>query len=53
MGSSADGRGLALLRLDRAEEARVAGVPLIAGTAMLTIRKPFWARFAYPGETAA
>ncbi|MGA0530506.1 YgfZ/GcvT domain-containing protein [Hansschlegelia sp. KR7-227] len=53
MGSSANGRGLALLRLDRAEEARAAGVPLVAGAAMLTIEKPAWARFAYPGETAA
>lgn len=53
MGSAADGRGLALLRLDRAAEARLAGVPLIAGTAMLTPRKPSWARFAFPGETAA
>ncbi|GLK81515.1 YgfZ/GcvT domain-containing protein [Methylopila turkensis] len=53
MGSSADGRGLALLRLDRAEEARAAGTPLIAGAAMLTLVKPSWARFAFPGETAA
>lgn len=53
MGSSAEGRGLALLRLDRAEEARAAGVPLIAGAAMLTPEKPAWARFAFPGETNA
>jgi len=53
MGSSTDSRGLALLRLDRAEEARAAGVPLIAGSAMLTIEKPAWARFAFPGETTA
>lgn len=53
MGSSVEGRGLALLRLDRAEDARAAGVPLIAGSAMLTLEKPAWARFAFPGETAA
>jgi len=53
MGSSTDGRGLALLRLDRAEEARSAGVPLIAGSAMLTLEKPSWARFAFPGEPTA
>lgn len=53
MGSAIEGRGLALLRLDRAEEARAAGVPLMAGAAMLTVEKPAWARFAFPGETAA
>lgn len=53
MGSSTDGRGLALLRLDRAEDARSAGVPLIAGNAMLTLEKPSWARFAFPGEPTA
>ena len=53
MGSSADGRGLALIRLDRAAEAREAGQPLIAGSAMLTIEKAAWARYASPGETAA
>jgi folate-binding protein YgfZ len=53
MGSSAESRGLALLRLDKAEDARQAGVPLIAGSAMLTLQKPAWARFAFPGESAA
>ena len=53
MGSSVDGRGLALIRLDRAAEAREAGQPLIAGAAMLTVEKAAWARFALPGETAA
>ncbi|PZQ15893.1 MAG: folate-binding protein [Ancylobacter novellus] len=53
MGSSIDGRGLALIRLDRAEEARAEGRPLIAGAAMLTVEKAPWARYAHPGETAA
>jgi folate-binding protein YgfZ len=53
MGSSSEGRGLALLRLDRAAEAREAGQPLIAGAAMLTVEKAAWARYAWPGETAA
>ncbi|MET0313729.1 MAG: folate-binding protein [Hansschlegelia sp.] len=53
MGSSADGRGLALLRLDRVEEARAAGRPLIAGATMLTPVKAAWARFAFPGEPTA
>ncbi len=53
MGSSVDGHGLALIRLDRAAEAREAGQPLIAGSAMLTVEKAAWARFAIPGESAA
>lgn len=53
MGSSVEGRGMALIRLDRAGEAREAGQPLIAGSAMLTVEKAAWARFALPGETAA
>jgi folate-binding protein YgfZ len=53
MGSSSEGRGLALIRLDRAAEAREAGQPLIAGAAMLTIEKAAWARNASPGESAA
>lgn len=53
MGSSAEGRGLALIRLDRAAEALAAGQPLIAGAAMLTVEKAAWARYASPGESAA
>ena len=37
--------GLALLRLDKVEEARTAGVSLSAGEAKLTPRKPAWAKF--------
>ena len=37
--------GLALLRLDKIEEARAAGIPLVAGNARLTPRKPAWAKF--------
>jgi folate-binding protein YgfZ len=40
--STADGRGLALLRLEHlGEEA----APLTAGEARLTVVKPYWARF--------
>ncbi|GLK68134.1 YgfZ/GcvT domain-containing protein [Hansschlegelia plantiphila] len=53
MGSSADGRGLALLRLDRVADARAAGTPLIAGAAMLTVVKAPWARFDFPDEIHA
>ena len=53
MGSAADGRGLAALRLDRVEEALDSGTPLAAGEATLQPLKPAWARFAFPGEAKA
>lgn len=52
MGSGMQGRGLALLRLDRVGDALAAGTPLIAGGIALAPRKPAWATFAWPGETA-
>ena len=52
MGSGANGRGLALLRLDRVEDALAAGTPLTAGGVELRAVKPAWARFAFPGEAA-
>jgi folate-binding protein YgfZ len=53
MGSSADGRGMALLRLDRVAEAAEAGQPIVCGTARLTVIKPSWAPFEIPGSVAA
>jgi folate-binding protein YgfZ len=50
LGSTAGGRGLAMLRLDRAEDALAAGTPLTAGGLPLRIIKPEWARFAFPHE---
>ncbi len=52
-GSSAQGRALALLRLDRAEDAMAAGHALVAGAVTLRLVKPDWARFAFPGERKA
>ena len=49
-GSSAGGRALALLRLDRAEDALAAGHALVAGAVTLRLVKPDWVRFAFPGE---
>jgi tRNA-modifying protein YgfZ len=49
-GSSAAGRALALLRLDRAEDALAAGQALTAGAVTLQIVKPDWAAFKFPGE---
>jgi len=52
-GSAAEGRGLALLRLDRAAEAVAAGDALNAGGVELRLVKPAWAQFAWPGEAKA
>src|SRR5262252_303085 len=52
-GSSAGGRALAMLRLDRAEDALAAGHTLVAGAVTLRLIKPDWARFAFPGERKA
>ncbi len=51
LGSTADGRGLALLRLDRLEDAQLAGIPLEAGGVAIRAVKPAWATFDWPGET--
>jgi tRNA-modifying protein YgfZ len=50
MGSAAAGRGLAMLRLDRIDEALAAGTALMAGGMELRLVKPPWARFAFPGD---
>jgi folate-binding protein YgfZ len=52
MGSVAGRHGLALLRLDRVDEALAGGASLQAGGVALKLVKPAWARFAFPGETA-
>jgi tRNA-modifying protein YgfZ len=49
-GSSAEGRALAMLRLDRAEDALAAGHDLVTGAVTLRLVKPDWVRFALPGE---
>ena len=53
MGSSAAGRALALLRLDRVAEAISRDEPLFAGGVPIHLVKPDWARFAFPSETKA
>jgi folate-binding protein YgfZ len=53
MGSSAGGRALATLRLDRVADALAGGVPLRARDTELQPIKPAWARFAFPGEAKA
>jgi tRNA-modifying protein YgfZ len=53
LGSSAGGRGLAMLRLDRVDDALATGTPLTAGGIALHLIKPDWARFAFPGGAKA
>jgi folate-binding protein YgfZ len=53
MGSSARGRGIAIVRLDRVADAIAAGLPVTAGGLAIRPRKPDWARFAWPGEAKA
>jgi tRNA-modifying protein YgfZ len=50
IGSTVNGRGLALLRLDRAEDALAAGHALKAGDVTLHLVKPDWVQFPFPGE---
>lgn len=53
LGSSAQGHGLALLRLDRAADALAAGQPLASAGVELRLIKPDWAQFPWPGEAKA
>ena len=53
MGSATQGRGVALLRLDRASDALAAGTPFVAGGITLAPVKPDWARFEFPAEAKA
>ncbi len=53
LGSTAKGRGLALLRLDRIEDALKNGTPLTAGGIEIRAVKPQWGMFAWPGEAKA
>jgi hypothetical protein len=50
LGSAGGGRGIALLRLDRVDEALAEGGTLSAGTVPIHLVKPDWARFPFPGE---
>lgn len=49
IGSGVDGRALALVRLDRLEEARAAGLVIEADGAALVPERPDWAHFPVPG----
>ena len=51
LGSTAKGHGLALMRLDRIEDALTDGKQLQAGGITIRAVKPAWAKFDWPGET--
>jgi len=53
MGSSANGRGLAMLNLGRVSDALASGTPIMSGGIALTPVKPDWARFDWPGGAKA
>ncbi|HEX4407756.1 MAG TPA: folate-binding protein [Xanthobacteraceae bacterium] len=53
MGSSADGRGLALVRLDRATDALSRGETLTVSGVPISLVKPDWAHFTFPGDSKA
>jgi folate-binding protein YgfZ len=53
MGSSARGRGLAMLHLGRIGDALAAGQPIMSGGIAIHPVKPAWARFDWPGEAKA
>jgi folate-binding protein YgfZ len=53
LGSSAQGRGLAMLRLDRAADALAAGAPFLSGGVEMRLVKPSWAQFPWPGKSKA
>ena len=48
LGSVSGASGLALIRLDRAEEALARGTPLMAAAVELTLRRPAFVRFSVP-----
>jgi hypothetical protein len=51
-GTGANGRGLVLIRLDRAADALAAGETVRAGGLAVRIEKPDWIGFPFPGEAA-
>jgi len=50
LGSTAKGRGLALMRLDRVADALAAKTTLEAGGITVRAVKPSWAKFDWPGD---
>ena len=53
LGSTADGKGLAILRIDRVKDALDAGTPIEADGVPLSVAIPDWATFAYPEQASS
>ncbi|MXQ12936.1 YgfZ/GcvT domain-containing protein [Microvirga makkahensis] len=51
-GTAMEGRGLLMIRLDRAADALAAGHPILAGGIPVRLEKPRWVNFPYPGDGA-
>jgi hypothetical protein len=51
LGSTAKGRGLAMMRLDRLADAQAAGAPITCGNIPIRVVKPDWAKFAWPAAS--
>ncbi len=52
-GTGAEGRGLVMIRLDRAADALAAGEPIRAGGIPVHFEKPSWIGFPFPGEAVS
>ena len=50
MGYGANGKGLAMVRLDRVHDALAKGEKITAGGIEISLQKPAWASFKFPGE---
>lgn len=50
MGSGVNGKGLAMVRLDRVHDALAKGEKITAGGIQISLQKPSWARFKFPGD---
>jgi folate-binding protein YgfZ len=53
LGSSQGDLGIALVRLDRAEETLAHGIPLRIGEVTISLRRPDWANYEVPSAEAA
>jgi folate-binding protein YgfZ len=53
LGSSANGRGIGLVRLDRLRQAVDLGLPVRAGAEEVTVALPAWATYGWPAAAAA
>jgi folate-binding protein YgfZ len=53
LGSTADGNGLAILRIDRVKDALDADTPIEAGGIPLSVAIPSWATFTYPEQISS